>query len=246
MVDCRPGVAAVKSPIMNAKKENKLSMYLVVQSVLDRNKPTWQTLPAYADGCTEFGQRVANIQTLAQAQAVDTTGLAADKLQLRKVMAAQAVELAGAAHAYAKKGRNNDLAARTEVVVSDFLDGRDTLAADQARNVHAAVTSALSNLAPYGVTAAKLDALKAKIDAYAASLSKPREAVGASSSATKLLDAEFAAADAVLADVLDALTPQFAAANARFVADYKNARIIVDAGGGKRQAAPATPAPPPH
>ena len=60
------------------------------------------------------------------------------------------------------------------------------------------------------------------------------------------MDSEFAAAEAVLEDVLDALTPQFAAANARFVADYKNARIIVDAGGSKGKEAPATPAPPPH
>jgi hypothetical protein len=37
------------------------------------------------------------------------------------------------------------------------------------------------------VTAAKLTALKAKIDAYSASLSKPRDAVASGSTATKLM-----------------------------------------------------------
>ena len=45
----------------------------------------------------------------------------------------------------------------------------------------------------------------------------------------------------------DALVPQFAAANASFVTDYNNARIIVDSGGGKAKAnvKPTPPTTPP-
>ena len=48
-----------------------------------------------------------------------------------------------------------------------------------------------------------------------------------------------------LNDQMDALVPQFAAANAKFVEDYNNARIIVDSGGGKAKAKPPTPPTPP-
>jgi hypothetical protein len=109
---------------------------------------------------------------------------------------------------------------------------------------HAAATANLASLAPYGVTAAKLTDLKAKIDAYAASLSKPRDAVASGSTATKQMSDEFDAADAALNDQMDALVPQFAAANAKFVEDYNNARIIVDSGGGKAKAKTPTPKPP--
>ncbi len=51
-------------------------------------------------------------------------------------------------------------------------------------------------------------------------------------------------ADAALNDQMDALVPQFAAANAKFVEDYNNARIIVDSGGGKAKAKTPTPKPP--
>ena len=107
---------------------------------------------------------------------MDSTGLAADKLQLRKDMAAAAATIALAVNAYAKKAKNNDLAAQTNVPVSAMTSGRDTAAADTARNVLAAANANLAKLAAYGVTAAKLTDLKAKIDAYAASLSQPRDA----------------------------------------------------------------------
>ena len=231
---------------MTSKQENKLSMFLAVKAVCDRNNSTWQTLQAFVDGYADFGTRVINIQNLAQSQAVDSTGLSADKEQLRKTMAAATVEVALATNAYAKKVKNNDLAAKTNVSLSTYLEGRDTLAATNALNLHAAVTANLANLAPYGVTAAKLTALKAKIDAYSASLSKPRDAVASGSTATKQLAAEFDAADATLNDQMDALVPQFAVSNAKFVADYNNARIIVDNTGGKAKAnvKPKPPTPP--
>jgi len=231
---------------MTSKQENKLSMYLAVKAVCDRNNSTWQSLQAFVDGYADFGARVINIQNLAQSQAVDSTGLSADKEALRKTMAAATVEVALATNAYAKKVKNNDLAAKTNVSVSTYMEGRDTLAATNALNIHAAATANLANLAPYGVTAAKLTALKAKIDAYSASLSKPRDAVASGSTATKQMSDEFDAADAALNDQMDALVPQFAASNAKFVEDYNNARIIVDSGGGKAKAnvKPKPPTPP--
>lgn len=229
---------------MTSKQENKLSMYLAVKAVCDRNNTTWQPLQAFVDGYADFGTRVTNIQNLAQSQAVDSTGLTADKDQLRKTMALATVEVALATNAYAKKVKNNDLAAKTNVSMSTYMEGRDTPAATNALNIHAAATATLATLAPYGVTAAKLTALKAKIDAYSASLSKPRDAVGSGSTATKQLADEFAAADAALNDQMDALIPQFAATNATFVTDYNSARIIVDSGGAKAKAK-AAPAPVP-
>jgi hypothetical protein len=226
---------------MTAKQENKLSMYLAVKAVCDRNNSTWQTMQAFGDGYTEFGGHVQTIQTLSQSQSQATTGLATDKEQLRQAMAGATVEVAGAVSAYARKAKNNDLAARVSVSASSIMTGRDTLAADTARNVHTAATANLANLGSYGVTAAKLTALKAKIDAYAASISKPRDARASTKTVTEQMDGEFKAADAVLKDQMDKLVPQFKSANAAFVADYQNARIIVDSGGGGKKPAPPTP-----
>ncbi len=85
------------------------------------------------------------------------------------------------------------------------------LGAATALNVHATAMANLANLDPFGVTAAKLDALKTRIDACSASMTKPREAVATGSTATQQMGGEFDAADAALDHEMDALVPQFAA-----------------------------------
>jgi hypothetical protein len=46
-------------------------------------------------------------------------------------------------------------------------------------------------------------------------------------------------------DIMDDLTGQFAPANAKFVSDYQNARIIVDTTASHASRNQPTPAPPP-
>ena len=230
---------------MNAKQENKLSMYLAVNAVCDRNKSTWQALQAFGDAYADFGTHVQNIQNIAQSQAADSSGLSADKQQLRGQMADATVEIANAVYAYARKARNNDLAAKVNVNRSGILGGRDTAAADLARSIHAAASANLANLGPYGVTDAKLTALKSAIDAYAGSIARPRDARASSATATSQLASEFDAADTVLGDQMDTLVLQFKSANPAFVTDYSNARVIVESAGKSKATPPPTPAPPP-
>ena len=55
----------------------------------------------------------------------------------------------------------------------------------------------------------------------------------------------FDAADETLAEILDGLIGQFADANAKFVSDYNNARIIVDTSASHASPNQPTPAPTP-
>jgi hypothetical protein len=231
---------------MNAKQENKLSMYLAVKAVCDRNTSTWQSLQAFGDAYADFGTHVQNIQNIAQSQAADSTGLSADKQQLRETMADIALEVGNAVYAYARKSKNNELTAKVNVTRSSFLGGRDTIAADSARNVLAEANGNLANLGPFGVTADKLTALKGAIDAYADSIAKPRDARASGATATSKLADEFSAADEVLGDQMDTLVLQFRSANAVFVTDYQNARLIVDSTGGGSANAKNKPTPAPN
>ena len=56
----------------------------------------------------------------------------------------------------------------------------------------------------------------------------------AGKTATDQLAAEFDAADQNLNEESDSLMPQFRSANATFITDYTNARIIVDGAAGRR------------
>lgn len=83
------------------------------------------------------------------------------------------------------------------------------------------------------MTAAKLTALKKKIEAFQAVQPKPRQGRVTSSAATSQLPQLFTEADSVLNERLDALVVQFKATQPVFFNEYAAARVIVDNPGGR-------------
>jgi len=76
-------------------------------------------------------------------------------------------------------------------------------------------------------------------------MGKPRQTIAAGKTVTQELNDEFAAADETLDEILDGLVVQFKDTNAKFVSDYNNARIIVDASASHASPNQPTPAPTP-
>jgi len=230
---------------MTTKQQNKLAMYLATKSVLDANNSIWQSLPAFAEGYTDFTSHVARIQTLELAQVTDSTGIAQDKKVSKAAMATAAQTISAAVHAYAVKNKNNTLANETAFTVSDLSGERDAEAIKDCQNIHDLANANLASLAAYGITAAKLTALQAAIDGFKAIVSKPRDHIVAGATVTQQLSDEFDAADETLSEILDGLIGQFAATNAKFVSDYNNARIIVDTSASHASPNQPTPTPTP-
>jgi hypothetical protein len=228
---------------MNTKQQNKLAMYLAVKGVLDANNPVWQSLQAFADGYTDFTSHVARIQTLELSQVTDSTGIAQDKKASKAAMATAAQTISAAVHAYAVKNKNNTLANETDFTVSDLTGERDADVIKDCQNIHDLANTNIASLAAYGITAAKLTALQAAIDAFKAIATKPRDNIVTGKTVTQELSDEFDAADETLSEILDGLIGQFAATNAKFVSDYQNARIIVDAPASHASPNPPTPTP---
>ena len=93
--------------------------------------------------------------------------------------------------------------------------------------------SRLADLGDYGVTGPLLDDLEARIETYRTELAAPRMAIVTRKGATSGLKAGIAAASDLLRTQLDKLMPILAADHPAFGTDYRNARVIVDSGGGK-------------
>ncbi len=227
---------------MNTKQTNKLTMYLAVEGICDGTPTAWQPIPAFADAYTDLKTRVNNIQTFAQNQEQDISGIAQDKQAARQTMCNLALPIASAVHAYAVKTKNNTLANSVDFSLSDLTGGRDVQSRDKCQNIYNTANTNLANLANYGVTAAKLTALQTSITGYNALISKPRDARAQGKTVTGNIQTEFDAADADLG-IMDDLTGQITVA--KFVSDYENARIIVDTSAS--HASPPQPPPaPPH
>ena len=118
---------------MNTKQLNKLTMYLAVEGICDGTPTAWQSLQAFADAYTDLKTHVTNIQTFAQNQTQDTSGIAQDKQSARQAMCALALPIASAIHAYAVKTKNHTLAATVDFSMSELMGGRDVTRATTAR-----------------------------------------------------------------------------------------------------------------
>jgi hypothetical protein len=213
---------------MTSKQQNKYTMYLAVKAVLDANSAVWQTLQAFADGCTVLTNQINSIQTLAQSQNLDTSGIALDKHRSKAAMALSAITIGSAVQAFAVKTQNHTLANEVDFSPSELVSARDAEALENCQNVHDLAASNLAGLADYGVTATKLATFQAVISAYGDIMDKPRQTIATGKTVTQQLGDAFAAADEILEEELDNLIIQFADTNAKFVSDYQNARIVVD------------------
>lgn len=216
---------------MNSTQSNKLNSHLAVQAVLNGTE-VWQTLPAFAAGVEELEEHIASIQALAQTQ-TSQSGAAAEKAQAFQVLVDAAFETAAATRACAAASSNRDLARRVDYSRSNVGKGRDTEVVARCQDILAAATENLASLADYGITQAKLTALKKKIEGFQALQPKPRQGRAHSSSATKEIAKLFKQVDELLNDRLDGLAFQFKDTQAAFYNAYTTARSIVTASGGR-------------
>ena len=229
---------------MKIIQNNKLRAYSTVDAVLDTHETKWTLLPAFAAGVGRFKGHVAEIQELEQTQA-SRSGASSEKSYALEAVGSAAFEVAAAVHAFAVVQQDYALEGRVDFSRSSITLGRGSSVVGRCRDIHAAATANVADLADYGVTAAKLTALKKKIDAYETSLSKPRQQVATSSAATVALAEQFTEADAVLGKCLDKLVYQFKDSAPDFFNEYQSARSVVNIRGGRKTVDTVTPAPTP-
>ena len=216
---------------MNATQSNKYNAYLVVMATINGTE-VWQSLPAFAAGAEELEEHIASLESLAVTQ-TSQSGAGAEKAQTFQVLVDAAYEVAAATRACAVASSNRELARRVDFSRSDVGKGRDTQVVSRCQDILAAATDSLGSLADYGVTQAKLTALKKKIDGFQAVQAKPRQGRATSSSATKELAKLFKQVDELLNERLDALVVQFKESQPAFFNAYTTAREVVNAPGGR-------------
>lgn len=229
---------------MKIVQNNKLRSYGATQGVLDTHESKWSALVAFAAGVTKFNSIVTEINDLAQTQA-SRNGASNEKSYALDALASAAFEVSAALHAYAVAQEDFALEGRVDFSLSSISLGRESSVLSRCRDIHAAAVEHAGDLADYGITAAKLTALKKKVDAFEGSMNKPRQHVAESAAATVTLAERFKDADEVLNKCLDKLVFQFKDSAPDFFNEYQSARIVVDLRGG-RSVSKVSPTPAPQ
>lgn len=224
-------------------QSNKLRSYKAVAVALETHEPIWSALPAFGKAVTEFTGIVEDINTQAQIQ-LESEQASEEKLSVLRALGVAAYEVSAAVQSYAVEVSDLALEARVDFSRSAITLGKEDQVLSRCWGIHALATEQLANLADNGITAAKLNALKKKIEAFETVQPKPRNRVNKGRAATQTLEILFRDAGTVLSKRLDKLVTQFAESAPEFVKEYESARVVVDVR-GPAKAKKTTPAPQP-
>ena len=236
---------------MNDYYLNRINMGRKVFACLDESghTPLWQNVPPLrlTAAVAETRVALAGLEDLAMRQGEATTGSAADKRREEKELEDAAHELARLVVRCCRAAGNEAAAATYDLPVSGWRRMRDETLLQTARSLELAATecAASPSGADYGITPARVAALKKEADDYDALVVAPDNAISGRAAISRSLRAAFADFENRLEEIDDLILPLRAtAAGALFQAKYEEARKINDRGHGPRPEEPApTPGP---
>ena len=216
---------------MKKHLEDKLSMALAAQQAMNDNTSLWNGIPAMVTAMNTLGTKIASIKGIRTVQEQDTKGVAIDKESKKEDAINAALPIVGGLKAFANATNNNTLLKKIDYSKSALDKVRDTIAADRLKIVRDEANNNISALAPYNITAAKINTLSAAIAGYELMIPKPRVALNVRKNATDALEILFHDLDAPL-KIMDGLVETLQQAQPAFFQTYSNARKIVDSSSG--------------
>lgn len=220
--------------LLDSRQEAKQNMYQVVEAHCVANPTIVSANVAFSAALNDFAAKSARINADAQKAGTNLTGVAVDKTVAKQNLIRNATKIAGLIYAYAAKNGNNTLKQSVNFSKTDFGRLKDGELAAACQNIHDLGIANQSSLGDFGVTDEKLEALQTAVDAYAANVAKPRTAIVDRKTTKANIRQWFKDADFILTEQMDRLIEDFAADHPDFVAQYKNARIIIDPRTGKK------------
>jgi len=216
---------------MKDRLENKLSMALATQQVMNDNSGLWNGIPAMVTAVSALGTKIAEIHGVRNVQEQDVRGVALDKGEKKREAIEAALLVIGGLKAFAKANKDNTLLKKIDYTRAEMKKVRDTILVDQLKIVRDEANNNIGSLAPYNVTSTEVNALSSAIAAYEIMIPKPRVALNIRKNATKALNQLFQEIDIPL-EIMDGLIDTLEQTQPALFETYKNARIIVDSSSG--------------
>ena len=224
--------------------ENKLTMYLAVDAVLQENAAKAASLPAFVLSITKFKELIGAIQTKSKEFNYAATGKTLIKAESEDILLEELIPAVSAVSAYAHVSGDTLLSVKTAVTEYSLRHFRDTEMISRANGLLEVVEENVDKLGDYGITAETVASIRRRIDAYAESIGKKESGVSERASVRKTLFDLFDEADELLSERIDALMQQFRKKETQFYYEYFQARNIWNMG-APRKAKPAVAAPVP-
>lgn len=215
---------------MDSKQESKLSMYIAVRDFLVKFLTILNALPNFQTFYTALQNAITQIQNSGLQQAVDKSGNADNKNQLKATLITLAADTARKLMAYAKFTNNPVLLKEVTMPESKLKRMADTKLKNAAQAIYDRAQANIANLATYTITAATQTALLTAITNFDKSIGKPRISTAETNQSTKQLVVQFKNGDAAL-DNIDAVVDIVRLTQVDLYNGYKAVRKLIRSGG---------------
>jgi hypothetical protein len=215
-----------------------MRMAMATQAVLLENQDAWKNHVAFGRGVEELNALLLHADQAMQ-RPFARAGAKEFKAEATALLGAIVQEIADATGACAVKEGNTELVKRVAYGRWKVKTGAPALVHARCEDILAAATEFQDALKDYGVTPARLELLRQRIDAYQAAHPKPRQQQAGNAAAAKAVADDLKGLSRLLRLLLDKLVGQFQEANPHFVAAYKIARRILNRPGSLETKTPA-------
>ena len=218
---------------MTDRQENYLSMFRTVIAVCDQNLTLITPITALNTAYNTFKTKVTVIYATAKQQGIQLTGVAEDKMVLKRNLAHTGNIVAMVVKAYAVSKGDNTLKAEVDFAESTLFANRDETIINNCQTIYDRANTNLAALAAFGITTAVMTTLQNALTAFRTKVAAPTVARDVRAVATENLVLQLDEANSILRNQVDNNIKIFQLSNPDFWKLYRNARKIIDLGVGR-------------
>lgn len=154
---------------MSKAQENRLSTFIDIETVLNRNSDIIAGIPAFAESTANFKQLISVINSSSVKRNTIKKGASETKSLKRQELESITIELASGLSVFGHKTSNEVIKAISNVSPSHLDRLRDLDIANKAEAILNTLKQYENDLASYGITESDISALETCIDEYKSS-----------------------------------------------------------------------------
>lgn len=225
---------------MKKAQKNRYAMYNGVIAHLEKNSSIYSENEEFVSHKGAFKSATEEIGLKEDVVNKATTGKTLEKTVTRNFVTLQALGVAGAICAYAKKIGDITLAESTKHTISSLNKFRDTGLVIELNSIKDKAIDNSSALVKYDISPEKLDSFIKNIAQYSKALGAKSTGGSLKTGAVKSLTTLFKEAGIVL-DSIDRLMENYRDTHKEFYSSYRAARVIKNLGIRHEKPGPETP-----
>ncbi|WP_432670736.1 hypothetical protein [Flavobacterium sp. SM2513] len=207
-------------------QRNNYNMFLAVEHCFNTRPDAWNTNVPVSATKNKFSALLKNLEEHLRIQLENNTGIAIDKLTLRKSLQNQGYQLSAAASVYALQAPKIEFYNKIHFIKSHFILLRDLELQSLCTDLSRDCATETEHLIPYGITAETFATFDADIKKFALIKVLPKEMYENRKRATAALAVLIREITTLLTTQMDALMVGLNTTAPEFVGIYKNLRKI--------------------